>query len=89
MKKKLYLCRRINSSCDYEEIVYEIICADKSAGNVGSFTRKMRSPLFPKFIQSNVDKLTRVLEAMSQSPAAVHSDKYLQIQRQIDEWKAF
>ena len=74
---------------EVDGIIYEIICAGKSAGNVVSSTRKVRSPLFPKFIQSNVDKLSRILEAMSQSPAAVHSDKYRQIQRQIDEWKAF
>ena len=66
---------------EVDGIIYEILCISHSL-QVNS-TKKMNSPLLPKFIQSKIDKLKRILEAMNQSTRARTSDKYFEIQEQI------
>ena len=66
---------------EVDGIIYEILCISHSL-QVNS-TKKMNSPLLPKFIQSKIDKLKRVLKAMNQSTRARTSDKYFEIQEQI------
>ena len=66
---------------EVDGIIYEILCISHSL-QVNS-TKKMNSPLLPKFIQSKIDKLKRILEAMNQSTRARTSDKYFEVQEQI------
>lgn len=68
-------------------IIYEIISAVKNPALVATVTKKENSPLLKKFYQQKILKLQRVLDEMSKSPAAVQSEKFQQIQSEIDSLK--
>ena len=66
------------------EIIYEIISAVKNPEKISAVTKKERSPLLKKFYLQKITKLQRVLDEMSKSPAAVQSEKFKQIQSEIE-----
>jgi tRNA (adenine22-N1)-methyltransferase len=68
-------------------IIYEIISAVKNPALVATVTKKENSPLLKKFYQQKILKLQRVLDEMSKSPAAVASEKFQQIQSEIESLK--
>lgn len=68
-------------------IIYEIINAVKNPALIAAVTKKENSPLLEKFNAQKISKLQRVLDEMSKSPAAVASDKFLQIQNEIQALK--
>ncbi len=68
-------------------IIYEIISAVKNPAFITTTTKKENSPLLKKFYQQKISKLQRVLDEMSKSPAAVQSEKFLQIQAEIESLK--
>ena len=68
-------------------IIYEIINAVKNPALIAAITKKENSPLLEKFNAQKISKLQRVLDEMSKSPAAVASDKFLQIQNEIQALK--
>ena len=65
-------------------IIYEIISAVKNPALISAVTKKETSPLLKKFIAQKISKLQRVLDEMSKSPAAVQSEKFSQIQAEIE-----
>lgn len=65
-------------------IIYEIISAVKNPALIAVTTKKEKSPLLKKFIAQKISKLQRVLDEMSKSPAAVASEKFRQIQSEIE-----
>ena len=65
-------------------IIYEIISAVKNPARVAAVTKKETSPLLEKFNLQKISKLQRVLNEMSKSPAAVASEKFAQIQAEIE-----
>lgn len=68
-------------------IIYEIISAVKNAELIAAVTKKENSPLLEKFTAQKISKLQRVLDEMSKSPAAVASEKFLQLQNEIQALK--
>ncbi len=68
-------------------IIYEIICATKNPAEVCRPTLKENSPLLQKFTAQKLQKLQRVVEEMSKSPAATQSEKFAQIQAKINSLK--
>lgn len=68
-------------------IIYEIISAVKNPELVATVTKKENSPLLKKFYRQRILKLQRVLDEMSKSPAAVASEKFQQIQSEIESLK--
>ena len=64
-------------------IIYEIISAAKNPARISAVTKKEKSPLLKKFTEQKISKLQRVLAEMSKSPAAVSSEKFLQIKTEI------
>ena len=69
---------------EVDGIIYEIICLGRNINKLQS-TRKSTSPLLSKFIETKIKKLQRVQEGMSQSPKARESEKYTEIENQIQE----
>ena len=72
---------------EVDDIIYEIFSLNRHQNNV-ILTKKLKSPLFKKFIETKIKKLQNILAAMSQSPKAKISDKYFEIENQIKELKA-
>ena len=68
-------------------IIYEIISAVKNPARVSTITKKETSPLLKKFNEQKILKLQRVLDEMSKSPSAVQSEKFAQIQKEIQALK--
>ena len=68
-------------------IIYEIISAVKSPADVSLQTKKSVSPLLEKFNAQKIAKLQRVLDEMSKSPAAIATEKFAQIQAEINSLK--
>ena len=68
-------------------IIYEIISAVKNPAKISAVTKKELSPLSEKFVEQKILKLQRVLSEMSKSPAAVASEKFSQIQKEIQSLK--
>jgi len=64
-------------------IIYEIISAVKNPAQISAVTKKETSPLLKKFTEQKISKLQRILDEMSKSPAAVASEKFSQIQKEI------
>ena len=63
-------------------IIYEIICAEKNPAPK-TFKRDA-SPLKQKFLRQRLEKLQRVLDEMSKSPSASSSEKFSELQAEID-----
>ena len=68
-------------------IIYEIISAVKNPAQIAAVTKKETSPLLEKFTEQKISKLQRVLAEMSKSPTAVASEKFSQIQEEIQALK--
>ncbi len=68
-------------------IIYEIISAVKNPAEVSLQTKKTESPLLGKFNAQKIARLQRVLAEMSKSPAAVATEKFTQIQAEINSLK--
>ena len=68
-------------------IIYEIISAVKNPAQIAAVTKKEISPLLKKFTEQKISKLQRILDEMSKSPAAVTSEKFSQIQKEIQALK--
>ena len=68
-------------------IIYEIISAVKNPAQISAVTKKETSPLLKKFTEQKISKLQRILAEMSKSPAAVASEKFSQIQKEIQSLK--
>ena len=68
-------------------IIYEIISAVKNPAQISAVTKKETSPLLKKFTEQKISKLQRVLAEMSKSPAAVASEKFKNIQAEIQALK--
>ncbi len=68
-------------------IIYEIISAVKNPALIATVTKKENSPLLEKFTAQKISKLQRVLDEMTKSSAAVASEKFAQIQKQIQALK--
>lgn len=64
-------------------IIYEIIFASRSIEKISAHKKFETSPLREKYFVLKKEKLQRVLDEMSKSPAAMSSEKFLQIQNQI------
>ena len=71
---------------EVDDIIYEIICFSRKF-NENLLTRKSKSSLFNKFIETKINKFQRILDSMSLSQKARVSDKYLEIENQIKELK--
>ena len=72
---------------EVDGIIYEIICLSRNA-TTSKPTRRSKSPLLTKLIESKINKLQQIQKSMSQSQKAVTSDKYFEIENQIKELKA-
>ena len=72
---------------EVDGIIYEIICLSRN-GTPSKPTRRSKSPLLTKLIESKINKLQQIQKSMSQSQKAVTSDKYFEIENQIKELKA-
>ena len=68
-------------------IIYEIISAVKNPAQISAVTKKETSPLLEKFTEQKILKLQRILNEMSKSPAAVTSEKFSQIQSELNYLK--
>ena len=68
-------------------IIYEIICATKNPAEICRPTLKELSPLLPKLSAQKLQKLQRVADEMAKSPAARLSEKFAQIQAEINSLK--
>ena len=68
-------------------IIYEIISAVKNPALIAAVTKKEISPLLPKFNAQKISKLQRVLDEMSKSPSAAISEKFFNIQAEIERLK--
>ena len=68
-------------------IIYEIISAVKNPAKVAAVTKKELSPLSEKFTEQKILKLQRILAEMSKSPAAAASEKFSQIQSELNYLK--
>ena len=69
--------------------IYEIIFASKNKKNISAQKKFDTSPLREKFFELKIKKLQRILDEMSKSPAATSSEKFLQIQSQLNDLKNF
>ena len=69
--------------------IYEIIFASKNKKNISAQKKFDTSPLREKFFALKIEKLQRILDEMSKSPAATSSEKFLQIQSQLNDLKNF
>lgn len=63
-------------------IIYEIICAEKNSSP--KIFKRETSPLLKKFQTQRIEKLQRVLDEMSKSPAARAGEKFFALQAEID-----
>lgn len=68
-------------------IIYEIISAVRTPAKIAAVTKKENSPLLKKFTEQKILKLQRILAEMSKSPVAVASQKFSQIQKEIQSLK--
>lgn len=68
-------------------IIYEIIFATKSADKISARKKFDTSPLREKYLARQIEKLQRVLDEMSKSPAATSSEKFFQVQAKIKSLK--
>lgn len=66
-------------------IVYEIIFAVKSSERIFATTKKEKSPLLKKFLEQRLKKLQRVQNEMSKSLTATSTEKFLQIQKEVEQ----
>lgn len=66
-------------------IVYEIIFAVKSSERISATTKKEKSPLLKKFLEQRLKKLQRVQNEMSKSLTATSTEKFLQIQKEVEQ----
>ena len=64
-------------------VIYEIISAVKSSESVPKKFRRDSSPLLKKFLSQRAEKIRRVLDEMSKSPAAQTSEKFFTTQEKI------
>ena len=64
-------------------IIYEIFSAVKTP-NVPKTFKRDNSPLLKKFFAQRAEKLQRVLDEMSKSPAARTSEKFFAVQAEIE-----
>ena len=64
-------------------IIYEIIFVSRNAENISARKKIETSPLREKYLTLKKEKLQRVLDEMSKSPAAMSSEKYLQIKNKL------
>lgn len=71
-------------------IIYEIIFASRSADKISARKKFDASPLREKYLALKVEKLQRILDEMSKSPAATSSEKFLEISSKVkglsDQW---
>ena len=87
-KLKSYLAEKNFLIADIElaeagGIIYEIIFASRNAENISARKKIETSPLREKYLTLKKEKLQRVLDEMSKSPAAMSSEKYLQIKNKL------
>lgn len=66
-------------------IIYEIIFASRNADKISARKKFDTSPLRKKYLMLKSEKLQRILNEMSKSPTATSSEKFLQIQSQLNE----
>ena len=64
-------------------IIYEIIFATKFADKISARKKFETSPLREKYLALEIKKLQRILDEMSKSPAAISSEKFLQIKNKL------
>lgn len=64
-------------------IIYEIIFATKFADKISARKKIETSPLREKYLSLEIKKLQRILDEMSKSPAAISSEKFLQIKNKL------
>ena len=72
---------------EVDGIIYEIIRTVKNPALIAAVKKKEISPLLPKFNAQKISKLQRVLDEMSKSPAAATSEKFFNIQAEIERLK--
>lgn len=70
-------------------IIYEIIFASKNKKNFPAQKKFDSSPLREKYLNLKIEKLQRILEEMSKSSVATSSEKFLQIQNNLNALKNF
>ena len=68
-------------------IIYEIICAVKNPAEVSAVSKKNNSPLLKKFYAQKIEKLEKIEVEMKKSSAAVHTEKFIELQKKILELK--
>ena len=89
-KVKSYLAEKKFFIADIElaesgGIIYEIIFASRNADKISARKKFDTSPLRKKYLMLKSEKLQRILNEMSKSPTATSSEKFLQIQSQLNE----
>ena len=89
-KVKSYLAEKKFFIADIElaesgGIIYEIIFASRNADKISARKKFDTSPLRKKYLMLKSEKLQRILNEMSTSPTATSSEKFLQIQSQLNE----
>ena len=65
-------------------IIYEIICAEKNFSEIRKPTKKESSALLKKYYAQKAEKIQRVLDEMKKSPAAVQTEKFAQLQAEMN-----
>jgi len=68
-------------------IIYEIIFASRNDEKISARKKIETSPLREKYLALKKEKLQRVLAEMSKSPAAMSSEKYLQLKNKLRDIK--
>ena len=89
-KVKIYLTEKNFYIADIDlaaagGIIYEIIFASRNAEKISTRKKIETSPLREKYLSLKKEKLQRVLAEMSKSPAAMSSEKYLQLKNKLHE----
>jgi len=70
-------------------IIYEIISAEKFPDSPPKIFKRESSPLLKKFFRQRLEKLLRVRDEMSKSSAAASTEKFSELQTEIDRLKNF
>ena len=70
-------------------IIYEIIFATKNVDKISARKKFETSPLLEKYLSAKLKKISYTLAEMSKSPAAVASQKFLQLQKKFESLSFF
>lgn len=69
---------------EVDDRIYEILCLSRNKIKKKS-TSKLKSPLYKKLIETEINKLKKIINSMNVNQKLVTSEKYISIQKQIEE----